>query len=690
MAAAGRADCPTDLYYQPTIISGVTTDMLLNREETFGPVAPVLAFEDEDDAIRIAETCPLGLHGSIWTNGIGRALRMSERLRCGTVHVNETSAYWQLHTPTGGFTGTGSGIGRIGGMATLEEMTQLKTISLNVVGVLMNAAVQNVADLRARAARRHSGRRQFQRAARRAQHLLRARRRPSHLRRRGARLYRLPARTGAGVPRACSSGRRGVRRRGAHDRQVYAAQHPLEVEAAEAICDALGWADMVRFNMTGTEAVQAAFRLARAVTGRKRIIRFEGQYHGWLDNVLIKFEPGPAQAASAGQLPEALEATIVVPWNDLDALRAALAEHRHDVAAVITEPMMLNQGAIEPKPGYLAGMKQLVAEAGALLIFDEVITGFRLALGGAAERFGVTPDLAIYGKAIAGGFPVSAIAGKAEFMQRFGTGEVNHSGTFNACVMAAAAVVASLRVLRCRPALCARCGLRRDADGGTAGDRSRDGRAAAGGGAGHGVPCLVPQGRLACRSCGHGPARAQDTRSRALSQVCAGARRRRHLGGVAWHLVCLGRARTARPRRDADALPRGDPVRLMAGTPIGDGGPRDLPLSMAYRAGDFVFVSGQVGFGNDGRLVTGGIEAETRQTLENIVAALRLANASLSDVVKVTVWLADLDDFPLFNSIYRSYFPATPPARSTIQAGLMVNARVEIEVVAFAPDAQAD
>jgi glutamate-1-semialdehyde 2,1-aminomutase len=229
---------------------------------------------------------------------------------------------------------------------------------------------------------------------------------------------------------------------------VYAAQHPLEVEAAEAICDALGWADMVRLNMTGTEAVQGAFRLARAVTGRKRIIRFEGQYHGWLDNVLIKFEPGPAQAASAGQLPEALDATIVVPWNDLEALKSVLAEHGHDVAAVITEPMMLNQGAIEPKPGYLAGMKQLVAEAGALLIFDEVITGFRLALGGAAERFGVTPDLAIYGKAIAGSFPVSAIAGKAEYMKRFGTGEVNHSGTFNACVMAAAAVVASIRVLR--------------------------------------------------------------------------------------------------------------------------------------------------------------------------------------------------------------------------------------------------
>lgn len=131
---ARASGLPTDLYYEPTVISGVTETMLLNREETFGPVAPVLAFDDEDDAIRLAETCPLGLHGSIWTNGIGRALRMSERLRCGTVHVNETSAYWQLHTPTGGFSGTGSGIGRIGGRATLEEMTQLKTISLNVVG----------------------------------------------------------------------------------------------------------------------------------------------------------------------------------------------------------------------------------------------------------------------------------------------------------------------------------------------------------------------------------------------------------------------------------------------------------------------------------------------------------------------------------------------------------------------------
>lgn len=229
---------------------------------------------------------------------------------------------------------------------------------------------------------------------------------------------------------------------------VYAAQNTFEVEAAELVCDALGWADMVRFSATGTEAVQAALRLARAATGKRRIIRFEGQYHGWLDNVLIKFEPGPAQVVSAGQLREALDATIVVPWNDLDALERALDEHGQDVAAIITEPMMLNQGAIEPRPGYLRGMKDLAAKANAVLIYDEVITGFRLALGGAAERFGVSPDLAIYGKAMAGSFPVAAIAGREDLMKRYGTGEVNHSGTFNACVMAAAAVVASIRTLQ--------------------------------------------------------------------------------------------------------------------------------------------------------------------------------------------------------------------------------------------------
>ena len=123
----------------------------------------------------------------------------------------------------------------------------------------------------------------------------------------------------------------------------------------------------------------------------------------------------------------------------------------------------------------------------------------------------------------------------------------------------------------------------------------------------------------------------------------------------------------------------------MPGVPIGDGGPRNLPLSTAYRAGDLVFVSGQVGFGADGKLVAGGIEAETRQTLDNVANALHAADAEIKDVVKVTVWLADLDEFPAFNAIYRDYFPQRPPARSTVEAGLMIGARVEIEAVAYAP-----
>ena len=229
---------------------------------------------------------------------------------------------------------------------------------------------------------------------------------------------------------------------------VYGAQNPLEVEAAERLCEVLGWAEMVRFGMTGTEAVQAAIRLARAVTGRRRLVRFEGHYHGWLDNVLVASEPGDAKPASAGQLPAALSDSIVLPWNDLDVLADALDREGDTVSAVLMEPAMLNTGSIAPLPGYLEGVRDMCSSRGIVLIFDEVITGFRLALGGAAERFGVIPDLAVYGKAMAGGWPVAAVVGPAELMERFGSGEVNHSGTFNGNVMAAAATIATLDLLR--------------------------------------------------------------------------------------------------------------------------------------------------------------------------------------------------------------------------------------------------
>lgn len=227
---------------------------------------------------------------------------------------------------------------------------------------------------------------------------------------------------------------------------VFGAQNPYEVEAADRLCTMLGWPEMVRFGSSGTEMVQAALRLARAATSRKRFVRFEGHYHGWLDNMLVSESHGPA---SAGQPPEALEHTAVLPWNDLDAVAAAL--EAEDVAAVLMEPMMLNSGAIEPREGYLSGVREICDERGTVLIFDEIITGFRIGPGGAAERFGVTPDLATYGKALAGSWPVGALVGPASMMERFGSGEVNHSGTFNANVMGMAAVVASLRRLSEEP-----------------------------------------------------------------------------------------------------------------------------------------------------------------------------------------------------------------------------------------------
>jgi glutamate-1-semialdehyde 2,1-aminomutase len=228
---------------------------------------------------------------------------------------------------------------------------------------------------------------------------------------------------------------------------IFGGQHRLELEAAEALLEAIGWADMVRFAVTGTEAVQAALRLARAHTGRTKIVRFEGQYHGWLDNVLVAPGTEGWGPASGGQLAADLAESLVVPWNDQQAVRRVFEEHGAEIAAVITEPAMVNAGAIPPIEGYLTFLREVTNRYGSLLIFDEVITGFRLALGGGAERFGVTPDLATYGKAMAGGYPVAAFAGSAGVMERL-AGGVNHSGTLNGNAVGSAAVLASLTQLR--------------------------------------------------------------------------------------------------------------------------------------------------------------------------------------------------------------------------------------------------
>jgi glutamate-1-semialdehyde 2,1-aminomutase len=201
--------------------------------------------------------------------------------------------------------------------------------------------------------------------------------------------------------------------------------------------------------------VQAAIRLARAATGRRIIVKFEGHYHGWFDNIFWSTAPGlnaagpedsPVPVAgSTGQDPHAADGIEVLTWNDLERLERRLA--RRDVAAVIMEPAMCNAGAIHPAPGYLEGAREACTRHGTVLVFDEVITGFRLAPGGAQGRFAVNPDLATFGKAIANGFPVAALAGRADLLDLFATGGVVHGGTYNAQCVSMAATVATLREL---------------------------------------------------------------------------------------------------------------------------------------------------------------------------------------------------------------------------------------------------
>jgi glutamate-1-semialdehyde 2,1-aminomutase len=236
--------------------------------------------------------------------------------------------------------------------------------------------------------------------------------------------------------------------------QAYAGQHPLEVEAAELVQRLVPCADLVRFNTVGSEAVLGAWRIARGVTGRSKVLKFEGHYHGWLDAALFSLHP-PVEAAGPRQAPHVVPGTggqqlsaagdlLVAPWNDPAAFTALMDQHGHEVAAVVMEPLLCNTGCIAPEPGFLETVRAACDAHGALLIFDEVITGFRLAAGGAQEHFGVGPDLAVFGKAIAGGLPVAAIAGRAEVMDVVVTGKVGHAGTFNSNPVGMAAAVATL------------------------------------------------------------------------------------------------------------------------------------------------------------------------------------------------------------------------------------------------------
>ena len=232
---------------------------------------------------------------------------------------------------------------------------------------------------------------------------------------------------------------------------AYGTPTELELEFAKRIVKAVPCAEMVRFVNTGTEATMAAIRLARGVTGRKKIVKFEGAFHGAHDYVLVKAGSGATThgvPTSAGIPEETTRNTLLAPFNDEAAVERLFKEQGEEIAAVILEPVIGNAGCILPEEGFLAFLREVTAEAGAMLIFDEVITGFRLRLGGAQEYYGVTPDIATLGKIAGGGLPIGVVAASREVMENFSpVGKVYQAGTFNGNPLSMAAGLATIEVL---------------------------------------------------------------------------------------------------------------------------------------------------------------------------------------------------------------------------------------------------
>lgn len=239
----------------------------------------------------------------------------------------------------------------------------------------------------------------------------------------------------------------------------FGAPTAIEVEMAQLVCEMTG-VEMVRMVNSGTEAVMSALRLARGATNRSKIIKFAGCYHGHSDSMLVKAGSGALTGGapdSAGVPKEMAGDTLTADYNDLASVRRLLEANREQVAAVIVEPVAANMGVVPPKPGFLQGLRQLCDEFGALLIFDEVITGFRLAPGGAQEYFGVRADLVTYGKIIGGGMPVGAYGGSRRLMELVAPlGPVYQAGTLSGNPVAMAAGLTQLKILRGHPEIYAR------------------------------------------------------------------------------------------------------------------------------------------------------------------------------------------------------------------------------------------
>ncbi len=229
------------------------------------------------------------------------------------------------------------------------------------------------------------------------------------------------------------------------------ATHPLEIELGEAIRRAMPSMERLRFTSSGTEAVMSALRLARAATGRDLIVKFAGGYHGHADGLLVEAGSGVATNAIPGSagVPQATAAqTIVLPYNDPSSVTLAFAEHAGRIAALIVEPVAANIGVVPPVPGFLEHLRETTRADGALLIFDEVITGFRIGPGGAQARFGIRPDLTTLGKIIGGGMPIGAYGGRADLMKLVApAGPVYQAGTLSGHPLSMAAGIATLAAL---------------------------------------------------------------------------------------------------------------------------------------------------------------------------------------------------------------------------------------------------
>lgn len=240
---------------------------------------------------------------------------------------------------------------------------------------------------------------------------------------------------------------------------TYGLQHEGEIELANLLAEVLPCADKVALSGSGTEAVMLALRLARAHTRKSKVVRFHGHYHGWSDSIFTSFsgaglstsasdaETSAVPPGTKGQSENSLDDIILLPWNDPATLESTLRTRASEIAAVISEPVMCNSGCLQPKPGYLELIRRLTKELGIVFILDEVITGFRLSLGGAHERFGLKPDLVTIGKAMGGGIAISAVAGTTELMKYIDTSVVSHLGTLNGNGVATTAALTTIREL---------------------------------------------------------------------------------------------------------------------------------------------------------------------------------------------------------------------------------------------------